>query len=155
MRVQQLMTRAVWTRRPTDSLDTAVQIMGDRGCGTVVVVDENDRTLAVLTDRDVCLCAMRERRPLHELLVQDAMSRRLYTSRPESSVADAQALMAERQVRRLPVVDERGILVGLVSIDDIAREAALDPGPHARTVTSEAVGKTLASVSRPRARPAS
>jgi len=150
MRVQQLMTRAVWTCTPSDALDSAARIMRDHGCGCVVVVDDQDRVRAVVTDRDICLCALRTLRPLQMLKISDAMSSEIFTCRPEDSVAQAEDLMAQRRIRRLPVVDRRGCLVGIVSLDDMAREAARDKDLIARPVTAEEVGLTLATVTRPR-----
>ena len=144
------MTRAVWTCSPSDALDGAARIMRDHDCGCTVVVDDRDRVQAVVTDRDICLCALRTLRPLQMLKVSDAMSSQIFTCKPEDSVADAEELMAQRRIRRLPVVDHRGCLVGIVSLDDLAREAARDKDLFARPVTAEEVGLTLATVTRPR-----
>lgn len=150
MRIQQLMIRVVWVCRPSDGLDVPARMMKDHGCSCVIVVDEDDRPVAVLTDRDVCLCAVRTMRPLQMIKVSDAMSSHLYACRPEDPVADAEATMALRLVRRLPVVDRTGRLVGIVSLDDIARGAARDLNLHTESVTVGEVGLTLARVSRPR-----
>jgi CBS domain-containing protein len=155
MRVQQLMTRAVWTCSPADSLDKAARRMRDHGCGCVVVVDEKDRVCAVVTDRDICLCALRTLRPLQMLRVSDAMSSEIFTCGPEASVAEAEELMAQRRVRRLPVVDARGALVGVVSLDDMAREAGRVKDLPSKPVTAAEVGLTLATVARPRIVPES
>ena len=148
MKVQQLMTRATWTCRPADGLDAAARIMRDQSCGSVVVVDEQGKPVAMLTDRDVCLCALRTLRPLQLLRVSDAMSRRLHACGPEDPVADAEATMALRQVRRLPVVDPHGVLIGVLSLDDIARVALRDVDLGDPSVTTDEVGKTLGAVSR-------
>jgi CBS domain-containing protein len=150
VRVQQLMTRAVWTCRPSAGLDTAVRIMKDYGCGSVVVVDEHGRPVAMVTDRDACLCALETGRALTQVQVSDAMSREIHTCRPEDLVAGAEAVMVRRQVRRLPVVDARGCLVGIVSLDDIARESVREVAPHAESLTSDEVARTLGGLVRPR-----
>jgi len=68
--------------------------------------------VAMITDRDVCMAAYTTGRPLTALHVYDAMSRELHTCEPGDSVADAEAIMRENQVRRLPVVDDAGNLAG-------------------------------------------
>jgi CBS domain-containing protein len=159
MKIQQLMTRVVWTSRPMDSLDRAARIMMDHDCGSIVVVDDEGLPIAMLTDRDVCMAALKTRRSLDALKVADAMSTRLYACRAEDPVSSAQTTMALRLVRRLPVVDRRGHLVGLLSLDDIAREAARDapvaPRPSgaeafAAPITAEDAGRTLGALAKPR-----
>ena len=150
MRVQRLMTRAVWTCTPSTGLDGAVRIMRDQGCGSIVVVDELDHPLAMVTDRDVSLCALESGRTLSQLRVSDAMSAEIHTCRPEDLVAEAEATMIRWQVRRLPVVDSRGCLVGIVSLDDIARESVRELAPHAGPVTADEVARTLGALARPR-----
>lgn len=143
MRVQQLMSRAVWVCRPADGLDVPARMMRDHDCGCVVVVDEEEKPVAMVTDRDVCLCAVRTLRPLQMLQVSDAMSTGVHVCRAEDSVAEAEATMSLRRVRRLPVVARTGRLVGILSLDDIARETSGDP------VAVGGIARTLAQVSRP------
>jgi len=153
MKIQQIMTRAVWTCRPSDGLDTAARVMRDHDCGSVVVLDGQEKPMAMITDRDICLCALKSLSPLNRLEVSDAMSRNLYACRLEDPVADAEATMALRQVRRLPVIDRHGDLVGILSLDDIARVAARDVDDDEAPVTTGEVGKTLGRVARPRVPP--
>jgi len=153
MRIQQLMTRAVWTCQPSDGLDAAVRIMRDHSCGCVVVVDEADRPLGVVTDRDACLCALRTLRPLQMIRVAEAMSGQPAMCRPEDPIARAEEMMSQRQVRRLPIVDDRGCLVGILSIDDLAREAARLRDPATEPVTPDEVGRTLGVLAKPRIAP--
>jgi CBS domain-containing protein len=150
MKVKELMTQPVRTCRATDGLDAAARTMKDRSCGCVVVVDERERPVAIVTDRDICLCALRTLRPLQLLRVSDAMTSPLRTSRPEDKISDAEAAMGRWHVRRLPVVDAAGRLVGILALDDIAREAARDRSLFARPVTADEVGMTLATLTRPR-----
>ncbi|MFN0009883.1 MAG: CBS domain-containing protein [Planctomycetota bacterium] len=144
MRVQQVMSRAVRVCRPADGLDVPARMMKDHDCGCVVVVDEEEKPLAMVTDRDVCLCAVRTLRPLQMLQVSDAMSSGIHVCRAADSLADAEGTMALRRVRRLPVIEPTGRLVGILSLDDIARETSGDPIAVGR------IAKTLAQVSRPR-----
>jgi CBS domain-containing protein len=150
MNVVDLMTRDVATVRPADGLDLAAQRMRERDCGCLPVIDEQSRAVAVLTDRDVILAALREAKPLAEISVQAAMSASLFACRAEDSIAEAERLMGLHQVRRLPVFDARGRLAGLLSLDDIAREACREEDLLAPPVSEQAVGRTLGQISRPR-----
>ena len=77
----------------------------------------------MLTDRDICMAAYTQGRPLGEMQVSSAMSRQLFSCRPEDSLAKAEEIMRTNRIRRLPVIDADRHLVGILSLDDIAREA--------------------------------
>lgn len=150
MKVERLMTRSVGTCSPTEGLDRAAQTMRSQDCGCVVVTDAASHPTAVVTDRDICLCALRTLRPLQMLHVADAMTSGVITCRPDDTVTRAEAVMGKHHVRRLPVVDADGKLVGILSIDDIAREAARERDLFSRPVQAKDVGLTLAAVSQRR-----
>ena len=123
MLVEQVMVTDVVTCAPHDSLRTAAARFRAEGCGTLPVVGPRGLVVGVVTDRDVCLAAGERDVPLSALTVADAMSRSLHACRPGDDVLGAERIMRERQVRRLPVVDAAGALVGILSIDDLARAA--------------------------------
>jgi CBS-domain-containing membrane protein len=150
MRVQDFMTHGVCTVRATDGLDHAAQLMWDRDCGALPVVDDQEKVVGMITDRDICMASHLAGKPLFALPVSQAMSKRIFVCHPEDSVATAEAVMRENQVRRLPVVDARGRLVGILSINDIAIEAAAEAAQKQREVTTEEVGVTLAAICRHR-----
>jgi len=108
---------------PADNLDHAAELMRDRDCGSVVVVDENNVAVGIVTDRDICMAALRYERPLLSLSVADAMTAEPFTCRGTDTVQEAEDTMSLHQVRRLPVVDDHKRLLGLLALDDIAREA--------------------------------
>ncbi|MFO1078059.1 MAG: CBS domain-containing protein [Planctomycetota bacterium] len=149
MDVSKLMQRRVATVRRTDRLDQAVALFAERECGSVVVVDEQRRPLGVITDRDACLAALRTGKPLAAIDASSAMSRRLFTCGSGDSIAAAENTMSLHQVRRLPVVDAHGILVGILALDDIAREACREEDLLAPPVSCAAVGRTLGQLVRP------
>jgi CBS domain-containing protein len=150
MQVAKLMQRQVATARATDRLDTAAARLRELDCGSVVVVDEHRRPVAMLTDRDICLAALRCEQRLAERTVETAMSKRLFTCRGDDTIAAAEATMSLHQVRRLPVVDAHGRLQGLLALDDIAREACREADLLAPPVSCAAVGRTLGQIARPR-----
>jgi CBS domain-containing protein len=123
MDVKRLMKHEVRTCRPDDSLNTAAQIMWEEACGSVPVLDEESRPIGFLTDRDICMAAYTQGRPLGDLKVESAMARSIVSCGSDDDLAHAMRLMRNNSLRRLPVVDSRGVLVGLLSLDDIACES--------------------------------
>lgn len=149
MKVEQLMTRPVMSCSPQDSLHRAAQLMWEQDVGCVVVLKEG-KVVGVITDRDVCMGGYTKGLPLNRIPVSESMARSPSTVRVDESVATAERLMAEKRIRRLPVVDAKGALVGLLAINDIAREAKRQRGKKLLDVTVEEVVGTLATVSEPR-----
>ena len=151
MNVEQIMTRSVRTCGPDDSLDTAAHLMWEGDCGCVPVVDEQGQCLAMITDRDICMAAYTQGRCLGEIPVRAAMSGECHGVSPRDPLVMAERTMQEHEVRRLPVVDEHGRLVGIVSLSDITCEAARESQtPNRADVTLDEVAVTLSAVSRPR-----
>lgn len=123
MKVQELMTRDVKTCRAKDELNRAAQLMWEGDCGVVPVVDHENRVIGMITDRDVCMSAYTKDARLRNLRVSDAMSKQVVFCAPDALIETAMTMMKESRVRRLPVVDNTGKLVGLLSLNDLAREA--------------------------------
>ena len=92
------------------------------------------------------MAAYTQGRPLNDLLVNTAMSAHAVTATPDASAEDLERMMAQHQVRRIPIVDDAGAPIGIVSMADIAIAAA-QPGSHLREGRLVA---TLASIERPR-----
>ena len=144
------MTTDVGACRPFDSVDRSAKIMWERDCGVVPVVDQEGRVIAMLTDRDICMAALTQGRGLGEIHVSSAMSRRLWSCRPQDDVREAEKRMRARQVRRLPVVDAEGKLVGVLSISDLARVAVSSKRTRGKKpVVAADVGETLGAISAP------
>ncbi|HJS73352.1 MAG TPA: CBS domain-containing protein [Vicinamibacteria bacterium] len=153
MKVEELMTTDVGACRPFDSVDRSAKVMWERDCGSVPVVDQEGRAIAMLTDRDICMAALTQGRPLGEIHVSSAMSRRLWSCRPQDDVKEAEQTMRAHQVRRLPVIDPDGKLVGLLSISDLARAAVSVKGGRGKkkAVGASEIGETLGAISIPNA----
>lgn len=124
MKVEQIMNRDVKTCGPQDSLNKAAQIMWDEPCGAVPVIDDQGRPVGFLTDRDVCMAAYTKGKPLAELQAEGAMARKLVCCRSDDDLDSAAQLMRQNRTRRVPVIDREGVLVGLLTLDDLACEAA-------------------------------
>src|SRR5262249_49131268 len=123
MRVNDLMTREVKACRPEDSLARAAKLMWDHDCGSVPVVEEDGRVVGMLTDRDICMAAFTTGQPLHEVSVEQTMSRDVVRCTAHDPVEVALLHMGRARVRRLPVVDSTGHLIGIFSLHDAARIA--------------------------------
>jgi len=121
MQVKEMMTSNVRTCRATDSTKQAAQIMWESDCGCVPVVDGDGRVVGIVTDRDICMAAYMQGRPLAEMNVGAVASSQVVTVYEGDSLHRAEVLMRDAQVRRLPVVDSQDRLVGLLSIGDFAR----------------------------------
>jgi CBS domain-containing protein len=123
----------------------------DLGC--VLVEDKEGHVTGMLTDRDICMSAYIQGVPLTGALVTSAMSKQVFACRPEDDVAVAEKLMWEKQVHRLPVVDADAGLAGLISLNDIAREAAREAEMRRpREVSDAEITQVMASVYGPRHR---
>lgn len=152
MRIEQLMTKSPKTCRPDDSLTEAAQILWDNDCGCLPVTaqDAAERLVGMITDRDVCMAAQFRGKSLDQLRVSDAMTEAVRACNPGDSAAHVQAIMAEARVRRLPVVDESEQVVGLISLADLAREAAREHASKEPEITQAEIGQVLAIISEPR-----
>lgn len=151
MRVAEIMTSEVSTCLEDDELAEVVRRMEQHDCGCLPVVANGTRVVGVVTDRDICLVAGRTGKPLSELRVADAMTRPVRTCSADASLEEAEYVMREAQVRRLPVVDEGGALVGILALADLAREAEHERKLRHQEVSRIDIGDTLAAISRPRA----
>lgn len=147
MHVEQLMTKDVQCCRPDDSLERATQLMWDHDCGCLPVCTDNGaRKLAgMITDRDIALCAFFEGKPLRELCVLQAMAKEVRTCLASNSLADAERIMRESRVRRLPVVNKQQGLVGIISLADLAQEASRQQA-GSEDITDGEVSNTLAAI---------
>jgi CBS domain-containing protein len=148
MKVRDLMSRNASTVHLSQSASDAARVMWERDCGFAPVVDDDGKgeLVGVVTDRDLCMAAYTQGKPLREIPIGSAMSRGAHTCAPGDSLAAAETTMRAHKVRRLPVV-EGGRLVGVISLSDLARAAAR--GGRERPSDME-LGETLAAISEPR-----
>lgn len=145
MRVEALMSRPVHCCRRDDVLAEAARKMWEHDVGSIVVTDGRRAVIGVLTDRDVSMVAYTRDRALSEIDVGSAMASPVHSVRADATVESAEELMRTMRVRRLPVVDEREELIGLLSINDLARHAAQQDGRLDRAFV-----RTVAAIGAPR-----
>jgi len=99
---------------------TAAELMWNRNCGSIPIVEDGGRVVGIVTDRDLFLSLGTSNRRPDELSLGEIMNKDLALCNPDSDVRSALKTMAQRQLRRLPVVDEAGNLRGILSLADIA-----------------------------------
>ncbi|MBI2390919.1 MAG: CBS domain-containing protein [Deltaproteobacteria bacterium] len=146
------MTKDVRVAHAEDDLATIAQGMWSGDCGCVPIVDEHHRPVAMITDRDICMAALTTGRPLGDIHANTAMSHALYSVRDTESLEKAEATMRAQRVRRLPVVDAKGLLVGLLSMGDLLRHAevhARKPRERDDGLSPNSIAWTLAGISEP------
>lgn len=149
MYAQDLMAHPAVTCHVNDSLDIAAQRMWDHDCGALPVVNDDGKVTGMITDRDICMAALTQGRPLHELLVNVAMAKHVIAVGPEQTLGDVEQLMARHQIRRLPVVDDANHPLGVISLNDLAIEAVQPDTRMKHGITK--VTHTLAAVCQPHA----
>jgi CBS domain-containing protein len=122
MRVDEVMVKGVEFVTPDATVQDAAHAMAANDIGAVMV-GTAEQPEGILTDRDIILRVVVQGRDVTATRVRDVMSSTLFTCEPESTAATALAEMEERQVRRLPVVDREGRVVGIVARSDLLRVA--------------------------------
>lgn len=136
--VRSLMTTHVRTCRVDDSLVRAAQVMWESDCGAVPVV-QHETVVGVITDRDICMASYTQGRRLEDISVDSAMSKALFSCGPDESVGATLATMADKRVRRMPVLNENGNLLGIVSISDVTRWARSLANPAVESALTDAL----------------
>jgi CBS domain-containing protein len=150
MRVAEVMTKKVACCSPDDPASVPARLMWDCDCGTIPVVDSaTQRTVGMITDRDICMATLMQNRPPSAIPVAEVMSRKLHSCPPDARLADAERLMRTHQIRRLPVLDGDGRLLGILSLADIVREAERGGSQPGRQVAPEEVAITLGEICEP------
>lgn len=150
MKISELMSRAPKACRETDTLDRAAQLMWENDCGFVPVVNEKGSLVGTMTDRDICMAAWTQGKPLNQVQVAWVSRHAVFTVNEADSIEAAELLMLRKQIRRLPVLDLEGRLVGVLSLGDLARRLDVVTTPRGPGVSRESVAQTLAGISRSR-----
>ena len=148
MHAQNLMSQPVITCHTNDSLYLAAQRMWDHDCGVVAVVNDDGKLVGLVTDRDICMAAYTQGRSLDAMLVNSAMSKHVVSTHALQPLEDIEQMMARHQIRRIPVVDREDHPIGMVSLNDLARES-VQPDTTIKQAAHK-LAQTLAAVCTPR-----
>lgn len=119
MKIQDIMTTSPETCERTTNVAAAVERLWRADCGVLPVVDSDGSLVGIVTDRDICIALGTRNRPASTILVDSVMTSGVETCREDEDVVVALGRMKERRVRRLPVLDNRRKLVGILSLDDV------------------------------------
>ena len=140
MLAKDLMTRSVVSCTPWDTARTVANLMKEHDVGAIPVVwDRSDPLVeGIVTDRDLCCGVIAEAKGGDAITISELMTLVPVTCQPESSIEECEELMQVNQVRRMPVVDQRGRCVGIVALADIAHHAP-----------ARQVAKTIKEISKP------
>lgn len=137
MRVREIMSKDIASLRSDDSVERAAQLMKQYNCGSIPVCTD-DKIIGIVTDRDIAVRSVASGEDITEQRVGDIMTENVVFGSPEMEVSDAARLMSDRQIRRLPIV-ENNSLIGIVALGDIS----LDPNYQ------DSAEEALKDISRP------
>ncbi len=150
MKVSQIMTRELKTCSGRDFLSKAARVMWDHDCGCVPVTDAVGKIVGIITDRDIAMAAYTQGLPLHSIRVESAMARAVVTCSADDDLQTVEDLMRQNQIRRLPVLDQAGKPVGIVSLNDLTLAAHRQREQEVAEVTGAEISETLKAICRPR-----
>lgn len=120
--------------------------MWEHSCGQLPVVNDEGRVSAVITDRDICIALGTRNQRACEVRVSDVVCRAAVLCKAEDDLRSALKTMAAEQARRLPVVNHEGILVGILSLDDVTLQARHHDDTDRPPVSFEDVMNTLRAI---------
>ncbi|AYF53541.1 CBS domain-containing protein [Clostridium botulinum C] len=121
MEVKNIMTKTVATINPEDTVERAAQMMSEYNVGSIPVC-RGEEVVGIVTDRDITLRSSAQGKNVHQQKVKDIMSSNPVVTSPSMDVNEVARLMGERQIRRLPVVENNKV-VGIVALGDLAVES--------------------------------
>ena len=137
MPVEDVARTDVVTTRGEQSAGNLATVMTTEGVGSVVVVDEADRPVGIVTDRDLVVAVLEPRLDPTEVTASDMMTEALVTVETGNGILDATSTMSEHGVRRLPVVAADGTLDGVLTLDDLTRLFATELDDLAVVIEAE------------------
>jgi len=115
-----IMTPNPETCNLNSSIYDAVKIMEKIDVGAVPVVDQYDKCVGIVTDRDICLSSILKNMNPHSTKISEVMTKKPLSCQPKEKIHDVIVKMERKKVRRVPVVDEQGFCVGIISEADLA-----------------------------------
>lgn len=146
MKVQKVMTENVKACQPGTNLAEAVALMWEGDCGTLPVVAEGGKVVGMITDRDIAIALGTQNKQATDIPVSEVMSGEVYACHPNEEIHGALKTMRKDKVRRLPVITDDGVLLGIVSLNDIALHAEKFDGHKTTALTYEDVVNTFKTI---------
>jgi CBS domain-containing protein len=146
MQTGELMSRNVITVYPEDRVGYAARLMRDYDFGSLPVVDQEGRLVGMITDRDISMRLVANEADTRTTVVADCMTDGAFACHAKDSVRECMRQMSRHRIRRLPIINDWGQVVGIVSQGDLARHAGNYPGRGER----RALADVVCAVSEPR-----
>lgn len=142
MKVNKIMTKTVGFCQSKDDLAKAVEIMWQNDCGVVPIVDNESKVVGIISDRDAAVAAFLKKSALEKILISDHINGEVVTCSEKDDVEKVLKKMKKHQINRLPVVDKKEKLAGIISITDILLAAGKDKSLKKNILKAlEAIGK--------------
>ena len=128
MKAQDIMAKDPRCVTPRTSIQEAARLMKTEDVGALPVIESESsrRLVGIITDRDITIRAVADGRDIGSVTVSDVMSKSATTAKANDNVDDVMKVMGREQVRRIPIVDDRDQLVGIVSQADVVLKAKSD-----------------------------
>lgn len=123
MKVKEMMHKGVEWVSPDTSITAIAEMMQEGDIGAIPV-GENDRLVGMVTDRDLAVRGLVKGRDISKLTAKDVMTKGVTWCRDSDSATEAARLMETKHIRRLPVIDEKKRLVGMLSLGDLSHAAS-------------------------------
>jgi CBS domain-containing protein len=143
MKVKDIMSQNAVCCSANSNIGQAVELMWVHNCGMLPVIGPDHKLSGIITDRDICIAVGTRNKLAGELTVGDVAAKEVFTCRPEDDVHAALRIMASKHVRRLPVVNNAGIPLGILSTDDIVAHAGPNSWTGNSALPSEEIIATL------------
>ena len=147
MRVKDVMTVDTTCCAPGSNLADTAGLMWERDCGVIPVIDQEQKIIGMITDRDICMAAAMTGRDLANISVHEVISGGVCGCNSEDDIHQALVTMRENQLRRLPVLDDEGKVQGILSLSDVVLRAEQDK--KAASLAADVL-ETLKAISRHR-----
>lgn len=146
MKVREAMTELPSFCRVETNLGSAAELMWNANCGFLPVQNKEGKVVGVVTDRDMCIALGTRNRLPGDISVGEVMSGTLFACGPADDVHTALQTMRSAKVRRLPVIEPNGSLVGVISMDDIVSEAESAPFGKKTGISVDEVVRTFQQI---------
>jgi CBS domain-containing protein len=146
MKVQDVMTSEVNSCRPEANLAEAAVMMLDYDCGALPVVNNENKVIGMITDRDIAIAAATKARLASEIPVGEVISRKVFFATLDEDIYTALKTMRHEKIRRLPIVNRDGVLQGILSLNDIALRAEEEEGRRHPELTYEAAMSAVKAI---------
>jgi CBS domain-containing protein len=146
MKVKEVMTQPALCCTAGTNVGAAVELLWVRNFGMLPVVGNDRKLLGVVTDRDICIAMGTRNRLARELTIGEIATQKVFTCTPDDEIHEALQTMAEKQVRRLPVVSREGVPQGVLSMGDIITHGELNKGERFCGLSSEEIIRSLEKI---------